>query len=468
MAPFYYAPEDGALYTLVAPDGSRCVFNDQTDPDFCGINASATGLDSPDVMVATDTLVGADGGYNGNFYYGNRPITLNGMVYGFPDIPTRNLMLAKIMGASNAMQSDGALYLQPSPQAWGYENFIKNPSFEYGITGWLLSGPSGATMVQSNSWASSGTYSLALNGTTSSSFTSLSGNSSGTGLNGLPVQAGATYTFGATFNITAIPSGATPRVFLNVYDKNGATISGLPPSAQNGTVGTTGVQTIVKSNYTLPANAAFVEFRAQIICAGGGPYGVTTFNLDSCFFSRNSSVFTDGDQAGNWWSGTPGNSVSGNFVPMYTTFRRQQPTRFNGQWQKNYQLLLTSQYAPLFSANQVVIAGGTSVNCENFGNYPAAPVVRVFGAGSSATINVTNTTTGQYVQINGPASLGAGHWLDIDMLNHTAVDDTGTSWNQYINFGLSSWPTLGPRSVSNWIVDAGGASLQVTYRHCWV
>jgi hypothetical protein len=452
MAPYFYAPEDGAKYILVGPDGTRCVFNDDLDTDACGMNSSATGLDSPDVQSATDTLVEADGGYNGAFYYGNRPITLNGTVYKFADVPSRNIQLSKIMGATNAMLADGSLTFSPS---WRIANNILNPSFEYGLAPWTGYAVNTVTMTQDSTWHTSGTKSGRFQYTSTSPGPYVYGEHPS-----VTVMGGIPYNFRCDLNITTITAGAQVFALFNWYDKNNVFISQSTIAG----VSATGVQTIT-GTATAPSNATSVN--VFIGMQSVGTFGAIDFKFDSVLLSRQSTTYLDGDMTGNWWGGTPGNSVSGNHVTLYTPFRRQQPTRFTGPWAKTYQILLTSQYAPLFSSSQPVIGPGASLSCENYGNYPAAPIVRVFGPGSNSTFNVTNTTTGAVAQVNGAAAIGAGHYVDIDMLNRIAYDDTGTSWNRYINFALTTWPTVTPRSVSTWTVDAG-CTLQVTYRHCWI
>lgn len=451
MSYFPYAPEDGAKYVLLGPDGSRCVFNDDVDPDACGMNSSATGLDSPDVMAATDVLVEADGGYNGNFYYGNRPITLNGTVYKFLDIPGRNIQLAKIKDASNAMLSDAALTFSPS---WRIGNNVMNPSFEYGLTPWVSNSINAATISTNTGWSALGTKSGRWQATTSSG-----GPYTFAVLSNVPVTGNAQYNFGATLNQATTISGASVQAYVQWKDQNGVAISENVVTGSN----TTGAQTF-QIGTVAPVNAVTATIQIGVTCSG--TYGAVDFSVDRVFLSRENLIYLDGDQAGMFWQGTPGNSGSGNFVTLYTPVRRQQPTRFSGPFAKAFQIMLTSQFAPLFSAGQVIVGPASSVNCQNYGNYPAAPVVRVYGPTSGASFTVTNSTTGQFVAVNGPSSIASGHYVDIDILNHIAYSDTGLSWNRYINFATVTWPTVTPKTTSTWTTSTG--TLQVTYRHCWV
>lgn len=102
----------GIPYVLTGPDGTRVVFNDRTDPDFIGFldpDTGITGLDSPEVRENADTLVEADGGINGNNYYGRRPIILNGMIDPNADIQTVNTRGDRLMAAADAMKGDAIL-----------------------------------------------------------------------------------------------------------------------------------------------------------------------------------------------------------------------------------------------------------------------------------------------------------------------------------------------------------------------
>lgn len=450
MAPLYYAPEDGAKYVLVGPDGSRCVFNDDVDPDFCGVNTAATGLDSPDVTTSSSTLVEADGGYNGIYYYGMRPMTFSGQVYKFSDIPGRNLQLSKIMRASNAMQYDGLLHFSPS---WRVSNVISNPSFEYGLAPWVLSG-AGAISTQTD-WAISGSHSGGLVGTTSS------GSPYSYASQYVLVTGGAKYNMQATFDLGTPSATVVPQIQVAWLDKAGGLISnGVLSAAPN----VSGVQTLV-GQLTAPDNAYSAYYSVGLSYSGG--YGAFNTRVDGLLMSREGSAFFDGDTSGNYWFGTPGNSPSGNSIPMYTPFRRQQPLRISGSWVKDFQVAIVSQFSPLFSYYQVATTPAASVTAENYGNYPAYPVIRVFGPSAGAAWSVVNTTTGQYVEIDGPGAIGGGQFVDIDVLNHVAVLSTGTSWNRYINFANSTWPTVTPNGLSSW-ATSDGSNFQLTYRHSWV
>src|SRR5690349_4561344 len=111
---FIHAPQFGVPYTLVGPDGTRAVFNDDTDPDFVGALTNISGLDSADVRDSGDIITQFDGGVNGPNYFGRRPIVVEGVSYGHGDALERSQRLDKIIRASQAMRGDAVLQWTPT------------------------------------------------------------------------------------------------------------------------------------------------------------------------------------------------------------------------------------------------------------------------------------------------------------------------------------------------------------------
>jgi hypothetical protein len=73
-----------------------------------------SGLDNPEVRESADNIVEGDGGIHGSFYYGRRPITMEGMIVN-PTSPTnRNQKMTQLMRASNAMRGDAILSWTPA------------------------------------------------------------------------------------------------------------------------------------------------------------------------------------------------------------------------------------------------------------------------------------------------------------------------------------------------------------------
>lgn len=106
-------PQYGVKYTLTNKDGVRCVFNDDGDADYVGWLSNITGFDSADVREAADDLVGDDGGVHGSFFFGRRPVVLEGGIDPRPDTIERNIRMTRLQRASNAMRSDATLSWMP-------------------------------------------------------------------------------------------------------------------------------------------------------------------------------------------------------------------------------------------------------------------------------------------------------------------------------------------------------------------
>jgi len=99
-------PQFGVKYTLTGPDGTVVTFNDFSDPNNVGTLTDISGFDSPEVRESADDLVEMDGGIHGSFFYGRRPITLSGLIHEHADAADRNMRMARLMQATNAMRDD--------------------------------------------------------------------------------------------------------------------------------------------------------------------------------------------------------------------------------------------------------------------------------------------------------------------------------------------------------------------------
>lgn len=106
--------EYGCKYTLTGPDGTIAVFNDSADPNFVGIlSPESSGLDSPDVREDAQDSVEDDGGIHGDFFYGRRPVVLQGTIIA-SSVTNRNEKVDKIKRASNALRGDATLKWKPT------------------------------------------------------------------------------------------------------------------------------------------------------------------------------------------------------------------------------------------------------------------------------------------------------------------------------------------------------------------
>lgn len=106
-------PQIDLAYTIVGPDGARAVFNDHTDPDFVGALTTLSGFDSPEIRESYEDITEFDGGVHGPFYYGRRPMTLEGLIYGHASPTERNERISKLKRATNAMRADATVTWTP-------------------------------------------------------------------------------------------------------------------------------------------------------------------------------------------------------------------------------------------------------------------------------------------------------------------------------------------------------------------
>jgi hypothetical protein len=104
----------GYVYTLTAADGTVCVFNSSSDPNFVGFLTDVGGLDSAEVRSGGEDNVEADGGRNWNSYFGRRPITFEGILPQSSEA-VRQGRIEKLQRALNsAMRTDAVLSWIPA------------------------------------------------------------------------------------------------------------------------------------------------------------------------------------------------------------------------------------------------------------------------------------------------------------------------------------------------------------------
>lgn len=101
-------------YMLTGPTGIVAVFNDQSSGNYVGMITELTGFDSPEIRESADDLVQMDGGIHGNFYYGRRPVVMNGILLNPASATARNARMEKLTQASDALRADAVLDWTPS------------------------------------------------------------------------------------------------------------------------------------------------------------------------------------------------------------------------------------------------------------------------------------------------------------------------------------------------------------------
>ncbi len=107
--------EQGAIYTIVGPDGTRAVINDPSDKDFVGfLTSPPTGLERAGIRENGEDLPEADGGVHGDFLYSRLSWTLQGVL---PPIGSQRSWLERqdrLLVATDAMRADAELRWSPS------------------------------------------------------------------------------------------------------------------------------------------------------------------------------------------------------------------------------------------------------------------------------------------------------------------------------------------------------------------
>jgi virginiamycin B lyase len=105
--------EYGTRYELIGPSGDVAVFNDSTSGNFVGmLSPESSGLDSPEVRESAQDATEADGGVHGDFYYGRRPVVLQGTILA-TSATDRNTKVERLLRASDAMRGDATLKWKP-------------------------------------------------------------------------------------------------------------------------------------------------------------------------------------------------------------------------------------------------------------------------------------------------------------------------------------------------------------------
>ena len=119
-------------------------------------------------------------------------------------------------------------------------------------------------------------------------------------------------------------------------------------------------------------------------------------------------------------------------------------------------------YSQTLDADEITFAAGSGV-VNNGGNAPTYPIIRVHGT-ASGTITVTNTTTGRTVSFTG-LSLGAGEYMDIDMLNETVTKNDDTNLYEYVDSDDFWWLIEGNNTIT--ISASGSGKITVSYRDAY-
>lgn len=464
MAYYPFAPENSAIYRL--NNGAvTAVFNDPLDPDFVGYLTEVTGLDSAEVRESAEDMVQADGGIHGNFYYGRRPIILNGKIVNFGGTDVRRVRMDKIMRASDAMRGDATLSWKPYARK---ENLVFNPIMGIDTTGY--SGQSGGTTIVKDTVSMPGGYASGMlwSGTVAATAQGIYIGRGSTAVSGFPVIPGRPYAAQQTFRIDSITSGAITAIRYYVYwYKSDGSASTITPNVILQQVNSPAVGTtyVMSGTAVAPSDAAYARLRPYTVTTNP-----TTFSIKASGFSLvngTTPYYVDGTQTGMYWQGADHASESGDYIDMYTTVRRQQSPRFTGGFNKDFQVALVSEYASLFSSQIRTYSGSSFVAVENRGSGSFYPIISLYGP-TGAGPTVTNTITNKVLRFTSDLTLTSSEYITVDTFNHTAtLSGSGRAGvaNRYINFATTDWPAV--ESGQNSYNPSSGSNVVINMRDAW-
>lgn len=285
--------EQGAIYELVGPDGTRAVFNNRDDVDFVGwLTAPPSGLDSPEVRESADLLVEADGGIHGAFYFGRRPFTLEGIIDPTPDADA---------AVSYAAVADTVV------------NLIPNPGFESGsTTGSPLAANYGAVAGPTISASSERVYRGLFAGKIVAAGAGYLGAYSAALIGPVPGDA-------ISLSAKVYATRATTYAHLTAFYYN---FAGSYITEHHGTDInlTQDAWTDLTQGFTAPAGTAMVAFGLQISATGTAIATGNTFYLDDYraavgsgqydYVDANTDPTIGDDLTATLWAGAPNNSPS--------------------------------------------------------------------------------------------------------------------------------------------------------------
>jgi len=98
----------------------------------------------------------------------------------------------------------------------------------------------------------------------------------------------------------------------------------------------------------------------------------------------------------------------------------------------------------------------------NSGNAPVYPTVRVHG--NVLDPSIMNSLTGREISLSG-VTIASGHYYDIDMLNETVEDETGTNRYNYVDNDDFFWLSPGSNTITLGGTPGGSGYQKVTFTY---
>lgn len=491
-----FSPALDSIYTLTSGNGQwRAVFNDPFDPNYAGMLTEVSGLDSPEIRESAEDLVEGDGGVHGNFYFGRRPITINGRIFGHATARERDQRLDYVRNATLAMKEDAVLSWVPRDRI---TNYVKNPRGQSGgTTGWSSFATAGSTAALADmtvaGYASGFRLTSTLNTVghttglyqpTPYSYVSPRGGTIVPASINLIADADKYVTAHAAVTVISAPANSNAKIRLRVraLDSGGGYLG--EPTVDSYTLTATSTGEIILGGVlpvsSLPANTAKVSI--QVMVGEATLNGTIVSRIDKLALDirRDANVppFVDGASYNAYWWGEPGTSPSGDYVPQEIVLRRQQPVRIAGGWVKDFQLQMVAAnpliLSPITRSTQINI--GDWVTVENLGNAAYFPTVEVWGP-----LNYWSKIygSGNELQIINPVYAASGYTTAtqagvLDMYKHTFKQPNGSPYEQHIDWAtVADWPMVAPMG-GTWTLFNGltgsntGGYIIVKSRDAWI
>lgn len=459
-----FSPQTGAKYRLTGPDGTIAVFNDPTDANYVGMLTDVTGLDSANVRESGDDLVQSDGGWHGNFYYGRRPITLTGEVFGHASVDARTARLDRLIRASNAMRGDATLWWQNSDMNAVPMQVLVRRQQPLRISG---------------AWVKN--FQLQLVSADAPLFSAVTHQQGGANVlaesfeNNTDFPANWTATNGS---LTWSTAQALVNTHSAMMTSNGAGILDLKRTTVSALLG--GSLSAPADNWLLSpfTNDLTHTFTASVRAATT----VRSWQPVITWYSATATTLRTDTGTAVADTNTGWTALSLTVVPPAgaVAYRCEIKTTTTPA---NTEVHYTDGWSMANSATAAVGFSNQNVVVENKGNYPAYPLLAfsfVSNVGVSVITSIQNTTNNTSVSLNSRTYL-ANSVTIIDALRHTATDNvfntgpgtnTPFSANAYLNFTNSGlpWLRLDPGMNTLSFVPGGtnSSGLWVAYQDAWI
>lgn len=432
--------EWGAIYRLTGPDGTSVVWNNSASSDFIGaLSPESSGLDSPEVREDAQDATENDGGVHGNFFYGRRPIVLQGTIIA-SSVADRNAKVAKLKQASNAMRKNAIL--QWKPVGATNEVFVEvrrqQPlRFSKGyVKDFFLPLVAADSRIFSNNEV-----------TTSSTF-----------------QRTTTAALSpTTVTNTGAPSWLTPEN-AKAEDSAYATVA-LTAGQTSG---------LLYANFSpaLPANSELTTVRAEILRNSTVEGGVEESVMQ--LGKKSTELFGENKALGTWTTSTATTGIR-EFLNV------AQPTSVVNTGTFGLGIKVVDLIAATARVDNIKAKFTYNVEqfveVENEGDAEADAIIEIVGPVGKPVI-VENVTTGEKLVIE--TEIGLGQTMVINTTNRT-ITKAGANVYGALAFAESSWPKLVPgmnkikltSTSTSGGFGAGGRSNGVTkmtvrYRHAFI